>query len=183
MRIETKRLFIDPVRASDKADYFYNISHNQLVRKTFVCRYEDTLEAFDFAPILAKNNLFAIRLKGTDRLIGIILTCEETGDSCEIGYGLGSDHWGRGYATEAVRGFLEYLFSEAGFRSVRASFMPGNLASRHVMEKCGMTYSYFSEKELEYEGVQWDLTYYAVTRDGWEEWKTQHTGSPRAEIQ
>lgn len=30
------------------------------------------------------------------------------------------------------------------------------------MEKCGMAYSHFSEKELTYLGVERDLTYYAI---------------------
>ena len=32
------------------------------------------------------------------------------------------------------------------------------------MEKCGMTYDHFSEKELTYLGVERDLTYYAIHR-------------------
>lgn len=32
------------------------------------------------------------------------------------------------------------------------------------MEKCGMTYDHFSEKELTYQGVERDLTYYAIDR-------------------
>ena len=30
------------------------------------------------------------------------------------------------------------------------------------MEKCGMTYDHFSEKELTYLGVERDLTYYTI---------------------
>jgi hypothetical protein len=30
------------------------------------------------------------------------------------------------------------------------------------MEKCGMTYDHFSEKELTYLGIERDLTYYAI---------------------
>ena len=73
---------------------------------------------------------------------------------------------GRGYATEAVRRFLDYLFSEKGLRTVYASFFTGNDASRRVMEKCGMTYDHFSEKELAYLGIERDLTYYAVRKPG-----------------
>ena len=162
MRLETERLIIDPFRESDREDYFLNISHDKQVLKTFVCRYAETLEAFDFAPVLAKDSYFAIRLKQTGRMIGIILYCDETADACEIGYGLGSGYWGRGYATEAVRRFLEYLFREKGLRTVYASFFPENTASRHVMEKCGMIYDRFSEKELTYQDVPRDLIYYAA---------------------
>ena len=164
--METERLIIDPIRETDKADYFHNISHDKKVLETFVCQYAETIEAFDFSSYPGRRDLFAIRLKETGRLIGIILYFDENENACEIGYGIGSDYWGKGYGTEAVRCFLKYLFREKGFRSVYASFFTGNEASRRVMEKCGMRYSHFSENELTYLDIPRDLTYYRITKDG-----------------
>lgn len=164
----TERLILDPVRASDKEDYFHNISHDKRVLETFICRYAETLEDFDFSVYLTKyqenNHLFALRLKETGRLIGILIYFDETEDSCEIGYGLGSNYWGQGCATEAVGRFLTYLLYEKGFGTVYASFFTGNDASRRVMEKCGMGFHHFSEKELTYRGKKRDLTYYSICR-------------------
>ena len=162
--METERLILDAVRASDKEDYFYNISHDKKVLETFICRYQETLEDFDFSRHPDNRQHLAIRLKESGRLIGILVTCDEKADSCEIGYGIGSGYWGQGYATEAVRRFLRYLFEEKGLQRVYASFFTGNDASRRVMEKCGMAYDHFSEKELSYLGVERDLTYYAIRR-------------------
>ncbi len=162
--METERLILDPIRETDKEDYFINISHDHKVLETFICRYADTMEEFDFSSYPGRQDLFAIRLKETGRLIGILSLFDEKDGACEIGYGIGSRFWNRGYATEAVRGFLEYLFREKGMRTVYASFFTGNDASRRVMEKCGMTYDHFSEKELTYLGVERDLTYYAIHR-------------------
>ena len=145
--METERLIIDQIKETDKEDYFINISHDKKVLDTFICRYADSLEEFDFSSYPGKQDLFAIRLKETGRLIGIILYFDEKEDSCEIGYGIGSAFWNQGYATEAVRRFQEYLFREKGMRTVYASFFTGNDASRRVMEKCGMTFDRFSEKE------------------------------------
>ena len=168
MQTETTRLMIDSIRESDKEDYYRNISHDKKVLETFVCRYAESPEEFDFAPYLTNPNLFAIRLKENGRMIGIMVICEETEESCEIGYGIGSDYWRRGYATEAVRAFIGWLFEAKGLKTVCASFFTGNDASRHVMEKCGMTYSRFSEKEFSYLGTERDLTYYALSRDEWD---------------
>ena len=162
--METERLIIDPIRAADKEDYFINISHDKKVLENFICRYADTLEDFDFSSYPGRQELFAIRLKETGRLIGIILYFDEKEDSCEIGYGIGSAFWNQGYATEAVGRFLEYLFREKGMQTVYASFFTGNDASRRVMEKSGMTFDHFSEKELTYLDVERDLTYYAIHR-------------------
>lgn len=163
-RMETERLILDRIRETDKEDYFNNISHDKKVLETFICRYAETLEEFDFSTYLGREDLFAIRRKDTGRLIGIILYFDESDGVCEIGYGLGSAHWGHGYATEAVRRFLTYLFDEKGLHTVTASFFAGNDASRRVMEKCGMTYSHTNEKELTYLGVERDLIYYSVDR-------------------
>ena len=165
MRAETERLILDPIRETDREDYFLNISHDRKVLETFICRYAETPEEVDIAKYLDRDDMFAIRLKETGKLIGIVLYFDAKDDACEIGYGIGSRYWNRGYTTEAVKRFLEYLFEEKGFRTVCASFFTGNDASRRVMEKCGMTYSRFSEKELSYLGVDRDLTYYSLTRE------------------
>lgn len=163
-RMETERLILDRVRETDKADYFNNISHDRKVLETFVCRYAESLETFDFSTYLGRDDLFAIRLKDTGKLIGIILYFDEKDGVCEIGYGVGSAHWGKGYVTEAVKRFLAYLFDEKGMKTVCASYFTGNDASRRVMEKCGMRYLRFSPREFEYLGAMRDLTYYAIER-------------------
>jgi ribosomal-protein-alanine N-acetyltransferase len=164
-RMETERLILDRIKETDKEDYFNNISHDKKVLETFACRYAESLDTFDFSTYLGRDDLFAIRLKSTGRLIGIILYFDETDGACEIGYGIGSAHWNKGYVTEAVKRFLAYLFDEKGMHTVTASYFTGNDASRRVMEKCGMKYLRFSAREFEYLGEMRDLTYYAITKN------------------
>ena len=71
--METERLLINKIVPSDKRDYFFNISHDRRVLETFICKYADTLDGFDFEPYLCAKDMFAVRLKETGRLIGIIL--------------------------------------------------------------------------------------------------------------
>ena len=162
MQLQTERLIIDSIKENDKEDYYINISHNKKVLETFICQYAERLEEFDFSPYLGRKDLFAIRLKSTEHLIGIILFFDKKDSTCEIGYGIGSKYWNCGYTTEAVKAFLEYLHKEEGIQTVYASFFTGNYGSQRVMEKCGMSYSHFSEKELTYFGVERDLTYYVI---------------------
>ena len=70
--METERLILDSIRESDKEDYFINISHDKKVLETFICRYAETLEEFDFSSYPGRQDLFAIWLKETGRLIGIV---------------------------------------------------------------------------------------------------------------
>ncbi len=165
MRVETERLVVDPLQASDKEDYFTNISHDKTVLETFVCRYAETLDDFDFAPYLTRDDIFAIRHKTTGKLIGIFVECEkdEANHSLEIGYGIGRAYWNQGYMTEAVNAALQYYFDKTDYRTVYASFFPENVASKRVMEKCGMTFSHVCEKEFTYLGRERDLIYYKIT--------------------
>lgn len=57
----------------------------------------------------------------------------------EIGYHVHRDHQRRGLATEAARAVREYAFAELGVDHVISLIRPGNLASRRVAEKNGLT--------------------------------------------
>ena len=60
------------------------------------------------------------------------------GPAVEIGWRLARAYWGRGYATEAAEAALAHAFGPLGLREVVAFTVPGNAASRRVMEKIGM---------------------------------------------
>jgi len=75
-----------------------------------------------------------------DELIGTIgAGLDDDGTEAGIGYWLGRPHWGRGYATEAMRALLAYLGS-LGVRRVEADTYVGNAASSRVLEKAGFVY-------------------------------------------
>ena len=56
----------------------------------------------------------------------------------EIGWRFTRASWGRGYATEAAQAVLHHAVTALGARSVLATTMAVNTASRRVMEKIGM---------------------------------------------
>lgn len=55
-----------------------------------------------------------------------------------IGYVLSRRHWGKGYATEAARRVMEWLFDDGAVWRVWATCDVENIASAHVLEKIGM---------------------------------------------
>jgi RimJ/RimL family protein N-acetyltransferase len=57
----------------------------------------------------------------------------------ELGYRLRKSAWGKGYATEGSRGLIRKGFTESGVQLVTAEALAGNVASRRVMEKAGLT--------------------------------------------
>ncbi len=58
--------------------------------------------------------------------------------SAEVGYRLRREAWGKGYATEGVRGLVEAALNSLGFDRVQAETMTVNQASRRVLEKAGL---------------------------------------------
>ncbi len=78
---------------------------------------------------------YAVCLK--DRPVGFIHEVRSEGDTVEVGYAFHPDHWGRGYAAEALRAVIAELF-RMGAQAVTAGCFENNPASGRVMEKCGM---------------------------------------------
>ncbi len=65
---------------------------------------------------------------------------EEGGSSAEVGYWIGREHRGQGYATEAVNLLVRTGFSRLGLHRIEARIFPGNLASRRLAKRCGFRY-------------------------------------------
>ena len=58
----------------------------------------------------------------------------------EIGWRLAAEHWGRGYATEGARASLAFGFGTLQIPEIVSFTAEGNVRSRRVMEKIGMTH-------------------------------------------
>jgi len=59
-------------------------------------------------------------------------------DELALGYRLRKRYWRTGYGTEGARALIDKAFRDLGARRVFACTYSENLASRGVMEKCGM---------------------------------------------
>ena len=62
----------------------------------------------------------------------------EGGPEIEVGYRFLKEHWGQGYATESARASIAYGFGEVGLERIVAVALESNVASRRVLEKCGL---------------------------------------------
>ena len=90
--------------------------------------------------------MFAIEGKSNGRVIGAMIFRElpdadrnGTGDY-EIGWHLGQEFWGHGYATEAGAALLAYGFNSCpNLKEILAIAYPENHRSLRVMEKLGLT--------------------------------------------
>jgi ribosomal-protein-alanine N-acetyltransferase len=69
--------------------------------------------------------------------IGVNNTIRGPLQSANIGYWIDAPRQGRGLATAAVAGVVEFAFGEAGLHRVEAGTLPDNFASQRVLEKNG----------------------------------------------
>jgi len=74
-------------------------------------------------------------------VIGLVGISWEDENAPELGYCLGVDHWGKGYATEAARAVIDYAFEEYAIERLISGARVLNPASRHVLEKCGFQWT------------------------------------------
>jgi len=86
--------------------------------------------------------LWAMVLKETGEVIGdcgLVVQQVDGAEEVEIGWHVRRDLWGRGYATEAACACLKDGHDTLGRTRFISIIAPGNIASRRVAEKIGMT--------------------------------------------
>jgi len=84
--------------------------------------------------------VWAVEEKQTQRLVGRIGFMHPAGwPGFELGWTLGRESWGKGYAIEGARRALEYAFNEMDRDHVISCIAPDNVRSIRVAEKLGET--------------------------------------------
>jgi [ribosomal protein S5]-alanine N-acetyltransferase len=82
-----------------------------------------------------------------------------------VGYGIGAEWNGHGYATEAVRSAARIAFGELRLHRLQASVIPRNVGSIRVVEKAGFRREGLAERYLCINGVWEDHLIFALTSD------------------
>jgi len=83
--------------------------------------------------------LCAVELAASGETIGMAgLQHLEDGPEIEVGYRFLKEHWGHGYATESAQASIDFAFDEVGLDRIVAVALETNIASRRVLEKCGL---------------------------------------------
>jgi [ribosomal protein S5]-alanine N-acetyltransferase len=79
-----------------------------------------------------------------------------------LGYSVDERSIGRGHATRAARWIVRFGF-EAGLHRIQAAVIPGNAASRRVLEKTGFRYEGRELRYLHLDGSWRDHDIFAIT--------------------
>ena len=109
---------------------------------------------------------FAVALREAGQLIGDCAALPRADDprQCEIGFTIAPGHQGRGYATEAVRLLVGYLFARGKHR-ITASCDARNAASAAVLERLAMRREGHLRQSIWAKGEWTDDLLYAMLHD------------------
>jgi len=167
VELETQRLKLRFWQEEDIDDYAEICADPEVMRflggKTFT-----RLEAWRHMAFLIGHwqlrgfSHWAVEEKSSQRLIGRIGFLHPQGwPDFEIGWTLGRQSWGKGYATEAATTALDYAFNELNKEQVISLIDPNNTASIKVAERLGES----RQGETELMGMQVEI--YGISKDQW----------------
>ncbi|MBF5089709.1 GNAT family N-acetyltransferase [Novosphingobium sp. NBM11] len=140
MFIRSERLFLRPGWPEDWAELLALIDDESVVRNLARAPWPYSpadARAFASQPQARRHPHFFVTLPGATgaKLIGCVGLADQDGGA-ELGYWIARQHWGRGYATEAVRAVLA-LAPTLGHRRLGAHHFLDNPASGRVLAKAG----------------------------------------------
>lgn len=98
--------------------------------------------------------------------------------SAEIGYAFDREHWGNGYAVEAVKAIVEYLFEQIGVTRIMGMLHPDNVASAMVLERTGFLFEGHTRKSFWVGDEVSDDHIYGMLREDWNAWRTRPRNRP-----
>lgn len=151
MKIETERLIITEF-TPDMAQAVHQNSLDEDTRRFLPDEVfetvEDAAETINFLISQYENSdgplVYPVLLQGQTN-IGYVQAVPTENGVWEIGYHIGTQFTGNGYATEAVKSFLPVIMKQLGLNKIYGICDAENIASCKVLEKCGFI--------LEYEGA------------------------------
>lgn len=120
-------------------------------------KVEKSLQSFIEHWQQRKYGIWAIVENESSQMIGYCgLRYLDEMHEVEVLYGLAKAYWGRGIATRAAKAAVAYGFNVANLDKLIAMALPGNFASRRVIEKAGLQY----EKQIHIFNL--DVLYYCA---------------------
>ena len=139
IRLGTQRLTIRQFSQQDAQGYFRLLNNPQV--HCFVSEKLESIEqARDKIQEISKiqdGSELAVCLKETGEFIGTLFGLWE-GDTFSVCWNFLSDYQGKGYAYEAAKAYLNFLFGQMNARRIYAYVEDYNLSSQHFCEKLGM---------------------------------------------
>jgi ribosomal-protein-alanine N-acetyltransferase len=116
-------------------------------------------------PTFTRNERLTLAIDFGPRLVGAVgLGFEPAHQRAELGYWIGREYWGQGFATEAARALIHQALEDLALNRVQATHLTRNPASGRVMVKAGMRFEGIHRQHIWKDGVAEDIARYAILR-------------------
>jgi RimJ/RimL family protein N-acetyltransferase len=173
--IETERLLLRPHRMDDLDDLLAFHSDPEVVRYVpWPVRdragTEETLQVkLTQTELVAHGQwlVLAVELRSTGAVIGEVLLKWASDRQGEVGFALGREHHGQGYAGEATTAMLRLGFDELGFHRITAVCIEGNAASARLLTRLGMRQEARLVDNVLFKGAWATQLVFAMLEDEW----------------
>jgi RimJ/RimL family protein N-acetyltransferase len=145
-RIETRRLVLRAPEQRDARPLARYAADRDIARMTlrmphpYATADADAFIAQVAAQDPASDNTFAIE-HADEGFVGCIGIFRDKDPWPELGYWIAKPYWGRGFATEAVQGALDWAGRRWRRRAIAAGHFTDNPASGRVLVKAGFLYT------------------------------------------
>lgn len=154
--IETPRLILRRMSVRDRNDMYEYASRDEVTKYLLWRTHktpEHTKRYLEYVVSLYRSGQFfdfAIEYRKNSKMIGTcgFASIDENNRCAEVGYVISPDYKGKGIASEALDAMLRFGFCDIGLNRIEARYMTENIASRRVMEKCGMTFEGIYKQKL-----------------------------------
>ncbi|PAU76512.1 GNAT family N-acetyltransferase [Halomonas salipaludis] len=166
--IETDRLTLRPLAINESEGLLEIFSDPEVMKYWNTAPWTNLQDAVDF--INSSNDsmwrqeslVLGIYLKPDGTLAGkcMLFNYDKESRRAEIGFGLSSSCWGKGYISEAGEVLIDYGFDALGLRRIEAEIDPENQSSAKALEKLGFTKEGLLRQRWEVNGFVSDSALY-----------------------
>lgn len=147
MELTTARLRLRPWEDSDAAR-LYELAKDPAVGPAAGWPAHKSVE--ESLQVIKENlqapETYAVLRKDDNLIIGCaglrfgVDACSEKDEEPELGYWIGKEYWGYGYAPEAAACLIDHAFADLNCKAVWCCYYEGNDKSKRVQEKLGFSY-------------------------------------------
>lgn len=137
--METKRLIFEKFSSDHLPGLIEMMADEEVMKLTGFGAAQSAEKAEECLVKWSKEEgVWAIKMKEDSSFAGWIMLRECEFQELEIGFMFPQVYWGKGLATEAGKGILNWAFQSQGVKKIIGRIHTDNTASRKVLEKLGM---------------------------------------------
>jgi len=116
----------------------------------------------------------AVVVAGADELVGFVRIGLAGVRAGKLGYAIGAEHWGQGYATDAVATMISFGFTDLDLHRLSVAIGPDNAASIAVASKLGFQYEGRLRDHVHTNGAWRDSLLYSLLAPEWDGNRDEH---------